>query len=77
MNHGERKKLSDTARGGIRGGGHLMVMSTGVGGKVEERYTRDFGKLRSELCMAVHAHHTNTRRSRQEDGQLEVTLNIK
>lgn len=54
-----------------------MVTSIGVGGRVEERYTRDFGKLRSELCMAVHAHHTNTRRSRQEDGQLEVTLDIK
>lgn len=36
----------------------MMVMSTGAGVRVGERYTGDFGKLRSELYMAVHAHHT-------------------
>lgn len=76
MNHRERKKLSDTTRGGISSG-HLMVMFTGVGRRVGEGYTRDFRKLRSELCIAVHVHHTSTRRLGQEDGQLEVTLDIK
>ena len=71
----ERKKPTDTTGGGISSG-HLMVMSTGVGGRVGEGYTRDVGKLRSELCMAVHTHPTSTRRLGQEDGQLEVTLDI-
>lgn len=63
---------ADPARGRISSG-HLIVMSTGVGGRVGEGYSQDFRKLRPELCLVVHTHHICTRWLWQEDGQLEVT----